>query len=139
MLFEEIRFGIARTCAVLVHFLHILEHVGEDFFFFPLNVQLSVDGFVFDLDFVKLRSRAVELGEVDVHLEFQLIAPAVETRHCFRNSSSCRVKIELQARNVQAETDIQLVDFLSSCHLHHIVNENFLSILLDFNHCNKLI
>ncbi|UZE46086.1 hypothetical protein OL236_03975 [Selenomonas sputigena] len=78
LLLEEIHLGIARACTVLVRFLHILEHVDEDFFFLSLDVQLTVDGFILDLDLVKLRTRTVEFSEVDIHLEFQLIALAVE-------------------------------------------------------------
>ncbi len=91
-----------------------------------------------DLDLIKFRSRAVEFGEVDIHLEFQLIALAVETRYRLGHRAPRRVEVELQACDVQAEADIQLVDFLSSCHLHHIVNE-FFSVLFSLRYCQKLL
>lgn len=117
LLSQEVRRRVARVRAVGICLLRRLEDIREDFLFLALDVELTVDGLVLHLQPVELSARALELREVDVGFELQLIVLRVEARDGFRHRFSRRVEIELQPGDVESQADVELVDFLSFCHV----------------------
>ena len=93
------------------------EDIREDFLFLALDVELTVDGFVLHLQPVELSARALELREVDVGFELQLVVLRVEPRDGLGYRLSRCVEIELQPGDVESQADVELVDFLSFCHV----------------------
>ena len=94
-----------------------LEDIREDFLFLALDVNLTVDGLVLHLQPVELSARALELREIDVGFELQLVVLRVEPGDSLGYRLSRRVEVELQPGDVKSEADVELVDFLSFCHV----------------------
>ena len=103
--------------AVGICLLRRLEDTREDFLFLTLDVELPVNGLVLHLQPVELSARTLELREVDVGFELQLVVLRVEPGDGLRDCLSRRVEVELQPGDVKSEADVELVDFLSFCHV----------------------
>ena len=68
-----------------------------------LNIQLLIDGLVLDFQLVEFLAGAFKFGEVDVRFQCELFALTVKPCHGLADRSSCRVEIQLQTGNVQAQ------------------------------------
>ena len=115
LLLQEVRFRTARRAAVhAARLLRIFQDGGEDLLFLLLDIQLAVDRLVFDFELVELRACALEFCEVDVHAELQPGFLAVQPRHRLRDGLARCVEVELQLGDVEPETQIELINFLSA-------------------------